>query len=111
MVGNVKSGALWGCGVGLGKLGSVSGGLGVECDGVEELQLRAPPTRASTAIIRVTIIKEVFDILLAILVTSWHKPAKIVQVTGQHQNSYADKEYRGYYGDDKGMAIKPSDVS
>ena len=70
-MGNVKSGAFWGCGVELGK-------LGVESDGVEEVQLRAPPTRARTATIRITIIKKVFDILLAILETSWHKPAEIV---------------------------------
>jgi hypothetical protein len=70
-VGNVKSGAFWGCGVGLGK-------LGVESDGVEGLQLRTPPARARTAIIRVIIINQVFDILLAILITSCDKPAEIV---------------------------------
>jgi hypothetical protein len=75
IVGNVKSGA---------------------SDGLEELQLRAIPARARTAIIRVTRINQVFDILIAILVTSWHKPAEILQVTGQHQNSHADKQYCGY---------------
>jgi hypothetical protein len=83
----------------------------VRFDELGELQLRATPTRARTAIIRVTSINQVFDILLAILVTSWHKPAEIFQITGQHQNSYADKQYRGYYGGDEGMAAKPSDVS
>lgn len=97
-VGNVKSVAFWDC--------------GVESDGLEELQLRAIPTRATTAIIKITHINQVFfDTLLAILVTSRHKPAEIVQVTGQHQNPYADKQYRGYYGGDEGMAAKPSDVS
>jgi hypothetical protein len=98
IVGNVKSGTFSDC--------------GVESDGLQELQFTAITTIATTAIIRIAIIiNRVFDILLAILVTSLHKPDEIFQVTGQHQNSHADKQYRGYYGGDEGMAAKPSDVS
>jgi hypothetical protein len=86
------------------KVGNVKSGA---CDGLEELQLTATPSRARIGIIRAIFI----DTLLAILVTSWHKPAEILQVTGQHQNSHTNKQYCGYYGGDEGMAAKPSDVS
>ena len=90
-MGNVKSGALAG--------------------GLEELPLRAIPTIEPTAIIKIATINQVFfDFLLAILVTSWHKPHEVLQVTGQHKNSYADEQYCGYYGSDESMAAKPSDI-
>ena len=78
---------------------------GVESDGVEEFRLRAIPTMAPTAIITIISINQVFlDILPDILITSWHKPAEILQVTGQHQNAYGDKQHCGYYGGHESMA-------
>jgi hypothetical protein len=62
IVGNVKSGAF----AGLKELQ-----LG-------ELQLSVIPQRARIAIIRVSIINRILNILLAILVTSWYKSTEIL---------------------------------
>ena len=65
IVGNVKSGASSDCGVG--------------SEGLQELQFRVIASIATTAIIRIAIIiNRVFDVLLAILVTSLHKLDEIL---------------------------------
>jgi hypothetical protein len=57
----------------------------------DELQLRPLLIRARTAIIKAAFTNQVFDILIAISVTYRYKPTEILQVTGQHHNSHANK--------------------